>query len=85
MLVSGGANSGVVSATAEALDTTGTFAPSATMLEARRDHASVVLDDGRVLVAGGTTNSGAATASAEVYDPTTSTWSAVGAMAQPRT
>ncbi|HEX6811236.1 MAG TPA: YDG domain-containing protein [Planctomycetota bacterium] len=44
-----------------------------------------MLDDGRVLVAGGTTNSGAATASAEVYDPTTSTWSAVGAMAQPRT
>ncbi|HEU4419168.1 MAG TPA: kelch repeat-containing protein, partial [Planctomycetota bacterium] len=84
LLVSGGAGSGVVTATSEALDVTGAFVPAATMLEGRRDHASVRLEDGRVLVAGGTGNDGSATASAEIYDPATGSWSAVGAMAQPR-
>src|SRR5262245_22735104 len=85
LLVSGGFGNGVVSATSEALDATGVFAPAATMLEARRNHASIELPDGRVLVAGGTTNSGSATASAEIHDPATGSWCAVGAMAQART
>src|SRR5262245_48872732 len=85
LLVSGGAGSGVVSATSEVLDASGVFAPAATMLEARRDHASIELPDGRVLVAVGTTNSGSATASAAIFDPATGSWSAVAAMAQART
>ncbi len=51
----------------------------------RAQHDSVLLADGRVLVVGGHgTISGAALATAEVYDPSTGTWSAAGTMAQGR-
>jgi hypothetical protein len=46
----------------------------------RRDHAAVRLAHGEVLVAG----RHPALASAEMYDPTTDTWAAVGSMSVPR-
>jgi hypothetical protein len=50
------------------------------MSQARSHHAAVVLEDGRVLVAGGVGSTGAELASAELYDPATDTWTATGSM-----
>ena len=41
---------------------------------ARRQHTATVLQDGRVLVAGGIGASGTAVDTAELYDPTANTW-----------
>jgi len=53
------------------------------MLLARSNHASVTLNDGRVLVAGGTTAS-APTNETEIYDPFTNTWTVGNPMAASR-
>jgi Galactose oxidase, central domain len=53
----------------------GSFAPAADRLSARRQHTCTTLGDGRVLVAGGLNEDGAA-ASAEIYDPSTGAWKA---------
>ncbi len=58
----------------------GNWRASATMAQARQWHASSVLKDGRVLVAGGTGASGQALATAELYDPATGKWTAVPSM-----
>lgn len=47
------------------------------MLEARKEHAAVLLPSGKVLVMGGTDDNGNSLASAEVYDPSTDTWTLV--------
>jgi hypothetical protein len=52
---------------------------SSSMAVARKWFQAVRLSDGRVLVAGGTTASGA-TDAAEIFDPTSSTWSMTGSM-----
>lgn len=54
------------------------------MLQARVGHVAVTLHDGRVLVAGGSTQSGLPTASAELLDPVTMTWSATTPMRNAR-
>ena len=84
---------GVVSA--EIYDpSTGSWSPTRPMLDPRRYHGAVRLEDGRVLVSGGLTDeykvnlvSGnmywvGSIASAEVYDPSTETWSRVGEMSE---
>ncbi len=73
VLVTGGdpniAFSGFTSHTAEIYDPVlNTWTPAASMAEPRSRHAAVLLDDGRVVVAGG---SGAP----EIYDPSTNLWS----------
>lgn len=67
---------------------TGTFSPTGSMAVGRRNAQTAVLDDGRVLVAGGiTTNlSGGLkkTETAEIYDPNTGQFSPTGSMSTPR-
>ena len=54
------------------------------MKVARGELASVTLQDGRILVMGGTDASGAGLKSAEIYDPRTGKWSYTGAMKNAR-
>ncbi|HET7486720.1 MAG TPA: kelch repeat-containing protein [Acidimicrobiales bacterium] len=49
----------------------------------RAHHSATLLDDGRVLVAGGTDGRGPL-ASTEIYDPATGTWAVTAAMGQAR-
>jgi hypothetical protein len=60
----------------------GSWTLTANMLRVRMDHAATSLSDGRVLVAGGHAQGGSSesTASAEVYDPSRRSWTAVGKM-----
>jgi Kelch motif/Bacterial Ig-like domain (group 2) len=51
------------------------WAATASMRQARRSHTATLLNDGRVLVSGGTVTGGNATASAEIFDPATESWS----------
>ena len=64
--------------------TTGGFTPTSSMATARYAHRATLLPSGRLLVAGGyslgTGNGQGATASAEIYDPKTSTWSPAASM-----
>jgi N-acetylneuraminic acid mutarotase len=88
VLVAGGQSFGV--GTAELYDpTTGTWTATASMSAGRIDHTAVLLPDGQVLVTGGYTydttgNNGTALSSAELYDPSTGTWTATGSIAQAR-
>ena len=66
---------GAPSATAAAT----TWSPAGSLGTAREHHTATALPNGRVLVAGGLTASGA-TASAEIYDPVTRTWSPTGSL-----
>jgi hypothetical protein len=66
LLVTGGAGPDDALATAEILESSGTFSPAPSMNVARFDHAAVALDDGRVLVTGGRNGEGAV-GGAEIY------------------
>ena len=88
-------------ATAEVYDpATGTFTMTGAMATAREQHTATLLADGRVLIVGGTTSAPASlssawlatgtlnlqgTATAEIYDPSTGSFSATGSMAAART
>lgn len=88
VLVAGGIDgTSTVLATAELYDPrTGGWAPTGNMKKARAYYTATLLPDGRVLVAGGCTNNNcsAATKTAEIYDPPTGTWRAVGKMSSLR-
>ena len=63
----------------------GSFAQATPMTADRVFQTTTLLQDGRVLVVGGSGPGGAATlASAEVYDPDIGSWSQVGSMSTPR-
>ena len=62
----------------------GTFAPTGSMTTPRQGATAVRLLDGRVLVAGGSSDPETALASAELYDPKTGTFSATGSMSTAR-
>ncbi len=75
-------------ATAEVYDpATGIFTVTGAMATAREQHTATLLADGRVLIVGGATSAGpsAPTATAEVYDPSTGSFSVTGSMAEART
>lgn len=61
---------------------TGTFTPTGTMNAARAYHSAVLLQNGKVLLAGGTSNSQSYSplASAELYDPATGQFTAISDM-----
>jgi WD40 repeat protein len=78
------------STTCELYDqTTGSFTPTGQALVPRAGHTATLLSNGKVLIAGGM-NSGiidgeiGVTASAELYDPATGTFSTTGSMGLPR-
>ncbi|XXT16667.1 kelch repeat-containing protein [Sorangium sp. So ce429] len=65
---------------------TRTWSPGAPLHQGRRGHAAVLLPNGQVLVAGGrlgSEQSDTALRSAELYDPTSDTWTKVGSLAKP--
>lgn len=75
-------------ATAEVYDpATGIFTMTGAMATAREQHTATLLADGRVLIVGGATSAGAGdpTATAEVYDPSTGSFSVTGSMTEART
>ena len=88
VLVAGGnINYGNPTATAELYNpATGTWTATGSMATARVAAAAALLPDGKVLVAGGDGANfcNTALASAELYDPTSGTWSAAADMISPR-
>lgn len=60
------------------------FVATGSLANARTVATATLLTNGKVLVAGGVDNSGAAVASAELYDPATGTFSTTGPMGTPR-
>jgi N-acetylneuraminic acid mutarotase len=83
-----GPSGGFAATGAELYDpATGTWTATGSMTTARGGHTATLLTSGRVLVAGGDTLTAATpqgnvtvTASAELYDPDTGTWTATGSM-----
>jgi N-acetylneuraminic acid mutarotase len=65
---------------------TGTWTATGSLITGRAEHTATLLSDGKVLVAGGIPDGTEQLelASAELYDPSTGTWSATGTMTTPR-
>src|SRR6266853_2600022 len=85
LLITGGNGADGPLVTAEILGADGAFTSAASMGVFRSNHISVVLTDGRVLVAGGTTGGGGVTNAAEIYDPNSNSWSSIaGGMTEAR-
>jgi hypothetical protein len=88
ILVAGGTDS---SGSPTALDSaeiydpsTETWSATGAMTIGRNVCAAVLLEDGRVLVAGGASGAGDSTATCEIYDPATESFSAAASMERPR-
>jgi hypothetical protein len=66
---------------------TGVFRTAGNMREGRQQHSATLLEDGRVLIAGGYWSDGQnwrVLSSAEMYDPGTGSFSAIGSIGTPR-
>jgi prepilin-type processing-associated H-X9-DG protein len=83
VLVAGGNSQGGAVNTVDIMGTSGAFTPGPPMLQGRSNAACALLQDGTVLVAGGTDGK-TALASAEIFTPSTNSWSSAGAMSTPR-
>lgn len=85
VLIAGGCNAGGATATAELYNpATGTDTPTGSMAQARCEAVAIMINDGRVLIAGGQDSNGNALQSAELYDPNSGTFSSAGTMNSPR-
>ena len=90
VLVTGGLNGNAtpaVHASAELYDpATGTWSPTGNLMHPRCNHTGTLLQSGKVLVAGGNNQgaSGAAVTTAELYDPSTGTWTDTGSLIDAR-
>jgi len=88
VLVAGGYNGSIFLATAQIYNPmTNSWSNAGNMFTARAWSHGVRLDDGRVLIAGGINTSittPIALASAEIFNPSTNTWSSAGNMLAPR-
>jgi len=92
VLIAGGSTSGppqLSLASAELYDpSTGLFSPTGDMTTARRGHSATMLPNGKVLMAGGTTSESTTNfqillGSAELYDPSTGTFTPTASLLTP--
>ena len=74
---------GVRTSTAQAT-TNGVWSAAANLITGREEHTATLLQDGTVLVTGGTDGRDKALASAELYNPKTNRWKSAGTMATTR-
>jgi len=85
VLITGGEDATGALVTAELLNNGSSFSTAPPMDVPRSRHISIALQDGRVLVAGGSTTGGGVTNAAEIYDPSSNSWSAIsGGMTEAR-
>ncbi|HTY62785.1 MAG TPA: kelch repeat-containing protein [Acidobacteriota bacterium] len=92
ILIAGGFNGAFLNSAELYTTSTSTFAGTAgVMADPREGHTATVLSDGRVLITGGCNNSNSAEvkcdnflSTAEIYDPTTDSFSQTGSMSTPR-
>jgi Galactose oxidase, central domain len=76
-----GQSSSAPIATAEVYDPgSGTFSPTGSLATARTFHTATLLQDGKVLIVGGSDAANKSLGSAELYDPQTGTFTATGSM-----
>jgi hypothetical protein len=88
VLVAGGmAGTGALASAAVFDPSTGQWTATGAMLEGRFNHSATLLPGGKLLVAGGidsVIDAGAASASAELYDPGIGSWTATEPMPEAR-
>ena len=85
VLIAGGTNSGGSTADAELYDPgLGTFTPTGSMTTPRSGATAAMLSTGMVLIAGGQDSSGNDLASAELYDPNSGAFTLTGSMSTGR-
>lgn len=86
VLVTGGdtsfdnAGTGVIGTTELYNPATGVWTAGANLVNPRYGHTATLLPDGKVLVAGGASQSNTRLTSAELFDPATNLWTATGSM-----
>src|SRR5438067_8311157 len=78
--LSGGYRAETAVATASFFQKDGQIVTATPMLAPRASHICIALNDGSVLVAGGSTGPGGPTNAAEVVNPTTNLWTTTGPM-----
>ncbi len=78
------ANGNVLSSAEIYSSTTGKWAATGSMAEARVEFPAVAFTNGKVLVAGGLSTSSVVLGGAELYDPTTGVWTSAGTLSVPR-